>query len=167
MQLPVYFHILPLAVGKTLYECLQIHNLTDLIELIQVANLTNLFNSTDLKMTFFAPFINSFSVESNETAIEFIGGHLIAGDLKSDSLTHNRKLLSANEDPLYVSVVDYYYYGAPYTHTSYYYGPDPSPYHNNYNHYSPYQYILIKSVSSQEYYSSLFAIFIRIISLSL
>ena len=133
--------------ASTLLQCLEIHRLDSLVNLIIFANLTSEYNTTNNKITVFAPpneYIEAIQIPSKEAAEDFVLAHTVLREVPKKYLTHKLKLESALDTMIHVTVVDHYYY-RPYIYL--YHPPYYDPYSYKYYHNHRSQYILLKTVS--------------------
>ena len=159
--------------ADTLLECLQIHELSEFLNLTRLANLSSLFSNEDSKITIFAPtnealmgvgiICNPTHTEGSEhttcsptsmdreTAKNFVLSHVIDKEVPEDRLFHSSQFQTLADNTLYVTLVEHYYYRpllyqTPYTvNNPYYYNSNPYSYNNYWYHQS--EYILLDTVS--------------------
>lgn len=156
----------PVAMADTLLECLQIHGLSEFLNLTQLANLSSLFSNEDSKITIFAPSnealrgvgiicdpIHTEGTEQTtcnltsmdrETAKNFVLSHVIDEEVPEDRLFHSSQFQTLADNTLYVTLVEHYYYRpllyqTQYTvNNPYYYNSNPYSYNNYWYHQSDY-----------------------------
>lgn len=103
----------PTARGNTLLQCLEIHEYFQFIDLVMIANLTYLLNSTDQKITVFAPpdvTLDSFNLSSMEAAAQFVLSHIVQGEVLAEDILYNTELTSLSGGSIFTSTVEIYHY---------------------------------------------------------
>eukprot|EP00731_Ephydatia_muelleri_P038890 Em0969g3a len=114
----------PVAIGCTLYDCLKRQNLTEFLRLVNISdraasgpNATTLFsllNSTDSKVTVFAPTNEALAsslqglVPDPVLAGNIVRNHLVVGVVGDTQLGNQGKFMTVGGATLYSTIVEYY-----------------------------------------------------------